>query len=75
MAKNIKEVRETIGKDDQSIKVAAYEPRVILIELGKYELDSKTNYNQKEVKSDELSEGMVIQASNGGNPNKYDREI
>lgn len=37
MAKNIKEVRETIGKD---------------------------------VKSNELSEGMVIQAANGGNPNK-----
>ena len=31
MAKNIKEVRETIGKDDEPIKVAAYEPRIITI--------------------------------------------
>ena len=36
MAKNIKEVRETIGKDDEPIKVAAYEPRIIVIELGEY---------------------------------------
>ena len=45
--------------------------------LGEYKLDSKANYNQKDVKSNELSEGMVIQAVNGGNPNKNleDRDI
>ena len=77
MAKNIKEVRETIGKDDEPIKVAAYEPRINVIELGEYKLDSKDNYNIKDFKSNELSEGMVIQAANGGNPNKNleDRDI
>ena len=50
MAKNIKEVRETIGKDDKPIKVAAYEPRIIVIELGEYKIDIKHNNNQKYVK-------------------------
>mgnify|MGYP004469304293 FL=1 len=66
MAKNIKEVRETIGKDDEPIKVVAYEPRMISIELGAYKLDDKANHNQKDVKSIELSEGMSIKAYDGG---------
>lgn len=73
MAKNIKEVRETIGKDNEPIKVVAYEPRMILIELGTYKLDDKVSYNQKDVKSDELSEGMSIKAYNGGKTSEVER--
>lgn len=70
MAKNIKEVRETMGVYDEPIRVAAYEPRITVIELGKYKLADNANHSLREVESNQLEEGMVIAVGQGGNPNK-----
>lgn len=75
MAKNIKEVRDTIGINDGGISVAAYEPKIIVIELGKYKLDSTTNYSKKDINSNEITEGMAVQVASGGNPNKNREEM
>ena len=63
MAKNIKEVRETIGVYDEPI-------RITVIELGKYKLADNANHSLREVESNQLEEGMVIAVGQGGNPNK-----
>ena len=70
MAKNVKEVRETIGVNDKNISVAAYEPRITVIELGKYKFDENSNHSLRDIESNQLEEGMVIAVGNGGNPNK-----
>lgn len=70
MAKNIKEVRETIGINDEPIRVTAYEPKITIIDLGKYEFSKSANQTQREVKSNEIADGMSIAVVAGGRQDK-----
>lgn len=71
MARNVAEVRETIGISDRPIAVCAME-KINIIELGKEKLEAGTRARVKDVKSTELSENMIISVSIGNNPKKQE---
>lgn len=71
MAKNIADVRDTIGIKDRPIAVCAME-KINIIELGKDKLEAGNKAKVNDVKSTELSENVIIAVSNGSNPNKQE---
>lgn len=73
MAKNIADVRDTIGINDKPIAVCAME-KINIIELGKEKLEAGNKAKVNDVKSTELSENVIIAVSNGSNPNKQEEK-
>lgn len=76
MAKNIKEVRETMGVYSKPIDFDTYE--TIKIELGKYKLAPKATNILRRIEYDQFKDAKVITVRAGGNPNlnkdKMDKE-